>query len=524
MENKTAIIIGAGPAGLTAAYELAAKTKIKPIVFEATNDIGGISKTANYKGNRIDIGGHRFFTKSKRVNDFWDEVMERAYPLEDISDRTDERHKDDSGQELSREEALKRILTRRRVSRIYYQKHFFDYPISLSLKTFKDLGLFKTIKIVFGFIYIRIFPKKDETNLENFYINRFGLELYKTFFKSYTEKLWGIPPSEISSEWGAQRVKGISLTKVIVESVKKALGIKNGKNVETSLIEKFKYPALGPGQLWENVAEKIKDMGGEVHKNTEVVQINTENDLVKSVVTKNTKGQRTTHTADFFFSTMPVKDLILSIKPEPGQEIKDIAGGLPYRDFITVGLLYKKLDIINETKIDTLNKLIPDNWLYIHEPDVLMCRIQVFNNWSPFMVADKNNSWIGLEYVCSEQDSFWNKNDDEIVKQAIKEISHTGIASENNVLDSVVIRMKKAYPTYSGTYKDFIQIKDYLDSYSNLFPIGRNGMHRYNNMDHSMLTAMVAVDNIIENIEGKDNIWKVNTEEEYHEETKGEGN
>lgn len=519
-QKKKAIIIGAGPAGLTAAYQLLKNTEYVPIILESAPHIGGISKTVNFKGNRIDLGGHRFFTKSERVNQLWNEIMRPALPHDPTKDRISNDYMDTDKNKLSTEESKKRFLTRSRISRIFYQKKFFDYPVLLSVKTLRDLGFVKTLKIIWGFFYIKIFPKKDESTLENFYINRFGTELYKTFFKSYTEKLWGIPPSQISSEWGAQRVKGVSLTGVVIDSIKKMLGVKNNKNTETSLIEQFKYPALGPGQLWETLADKITKMGGEILLNHTVCQIDLQDNKILSFSTENTEGGVSKFEGDIFFSTMAVKDLVKSLNPKPLNELIQIAEGLPYRDFITVGLLYNDLKIRNQTNVETLNNRIPDNWLYIHEPNVQMCRIQIFNNWSPFMVADQKNTWLGLEYVCDEKDTFWKMPDQEIIEQAKKELSEIGIADNEKFLDGTVIRMKKTYPAYSSTYKDFGKLREYLDTVENLYLIGRNGMHRYNNQDHSMLTAMVAVDNIKKGVKNRENVWQVNTEAEYHEEKK----
>lgn len=519
-QKKKAIIIGAGPAGLTAAYQLLKNTDYVPIILESSPYIGGISKTINYKGNRIDIGGHRFFTKSEKVDRLWDEIMDPAFPLDPAKDRVRSDYVDTDKNKLTMEEAKKRFLTRSRISRIFYQKKFFDYPVTLSVKTLRDLGFVKTLKIIGGFVYIKILPKKDDSTLENFYINRFGLELYKTFFKSYTEKLWGMPPSQISSEWGAQRVKGVSLSKVVTDSIKKMLSIKNSKNTEASLIEQFKYPALGPGQLWETLADKITKMGGEILLNHTVCQVDLQDNKILSVGAEDTEGRVSKFEGDIFFSTMPVKDLVKALSPKLSNELTLIADGLPYRDFITVGLLYSDLKIKNQTNIETLNNNIPDNWLYIHEPDVQICRIQIFNNWSPFMVADQKNTWLGLEYVCDEKDDFWKMSDHEIITRAKKELFETGIADNEKFLDGTVIRMKKTYPAYSGTYKDFGKLRKYLDTIENLYLIGRNGMHRYNNQDHSMLTAMVAVDNIKNGVKTRENIWQVNTEAEYHEEKK----
>ncbi|MCK4401190.1 NAD(P)/FAD-dependent oxidoreductase [bacterium] len=482
-DKKTAIIIGAGPAGLTAAYELLNKTDIKPIIYEMTEDIGGISKTINYKGNRIDIGGHRFFSKSNRVMHRWQNMLPSQ------------------------------MLTRTRLSRIFFLRKLFDYPVSLNLNTFSNLGFMRIIKICLSYIKTRFSPIKDEVSLEDFFINRFGKELYLTFFKDYTEKVWGIPCNKIGPEWGVQRIKGLSISKVLLHAVKKQ------KNTETSLIGQFLYPKLGPGQMWEQVARIIKEKGGKIYLKHKVIGLkhHDDNKIVEAVVKEKTTNELITKTADYFFSTMPVKELIQSLGDGVPQEVQQVAQGLIYRDFITVGLLLRKLKIKNKTGIKTINNIIPDNWIYIQERDVKLGRIQIFNNWSPYMVKDKNTVWIGLEYFCNEGDELWNKDDESFAKFAIDELAKIDIIEKEDVLDSIVIRMPKTYPAYFGTYDKFYIIRDFTDKFENLFLIGRNGMHRYNNQDHSMLTAMTAVENIINNIKSKHNIWAVNTEDEYHE-------
>lgn len=518
---KTAIIIGAGPAGLTAAYELLEKTDFKPIIFEASGDIGGISKTVNYKGNRIDIGGHRFFSKSDKIMNWWfnffplqgkeakdDLLLNRKIVLSNKEDAPDP------------EEVDLVMLFRNRLSRIYFLKKFFDYPISLKLETIKNLGILRTIKIGFSYIKIRLFPIKKEASLEDFYINRFGRELYKTFFKEFTEKLWGVPCKKIKADWGAQRIKGLSITKAIKHALRSIL-TKNpqavGRGVETSLIDSFYYPKLGPGQLWERVAQKIKDRGGEIKLNHQLIGLSGTENEVTSVRIKDLENNRATNlSADYVFSSAPIKDLIDGFDSAT-PEIKAIATRLEYRDFITVGLLLNKLKINNQTKIKTINSLIPDTWIYIQEPGVKMCRLQIFNNWSPYMVRDLNKVWLGLEYVCSEKDDIWHKNQSEMTNLAILELEKMLIIDKRDVVDSVVVKVKKAYPSYTGVYNRIGEIKSFLNKFENLFCIGRNGLHRYNNMDHSMLTAMMAVDNIQKGIKDKSNIWSVNAEEEYHE-------
>lgn len=516
--QKTAIIIGAGPAGLTAALELLRHTDIKPIIFEASGDIGGISKTINYKGNRIDIGGHRFFSKSKQVMDWWFEIMPlQGKPSSDDLLLQRDVKLSQLPQAPDPEKSDVVMLFRNRLSRIFFLRKFFSYPVTLSFETLSNLGIVRVIKIVTSYALIRIAPIKDEKSLEDFFINRFGKELYKTFFKDYTEKLWGIPCNKIKADWGAQRIKGLSISKAILHAIKQVFSLGSGKNVETSLIDSFFYPKFGPGQLWEEVAKLIIEKGGEINFNCEVKKIESEGSLITKIEVKNTvTGANSYYPGDYFFSTMAIKDFFEGLSSAP-QEIKSIATNLQYRDFITVGLLLNKLKVTNQTKIKTLNNLIPDTWIYIQEPDVKMCRLQIFNNWSPYMVSDPKKVWIGLEYVCSELDDIWGYSESKMAEFGMSELEKIGIIDRSEVIDSTVIKIKKAYPSYSGSYENFEMIKGYLNKFENLFCIGRNGMHRYNNSDHSMMTAITAVENIKNNIKSKDNIWTVNTEKEYHE-------
>ena len=526
-ETKKAIIIGAGPAGLTAAYELLKRTSIKPVVIEMTSDIGGISKTVNYKGNRMDIGGHRFFSKSDRVMEWWLEIL----PLQGSPSR-DQIELEITHQNKRRKVNLPKegpdpektdnvMLIRSRLSRIFYLRKFFNYPVTLNLNTITNLGIFRIIGIGISYLWIRLFPIKQEVSLEDFFINRFGKRLYETFFKDYTEKVWGVSCDKISKEWGAQRIKGLSISKAIVHAIKsifKKQDTIKQKKVETTLIEQFMYPKFGPGHLWEVVAKKILSLGGEILMNAKVEAINVSDNSVKEiVVTDCIDGSRKQISGDYFFSTMPVKDLIAGMNTTLPEKIKEIAQGLVYRDFITVGVLCKKLKISNTTDIKTVNNIVPDNWIYIQEKDVKVGRLQIFNNWSPYMVPDKDTVWLGLEYFCNEGDKLWNMSDLEFMDFAINELCEIDIILKQDVLDSTIIRMPKTYPAYFGTYDEFDLLKDYTKSIENLFLIGRNGMHKYNNQDHSMLTAMIAVDNIENGITTKDNIWEVNTEEEYHE-------
>jgi protoporphyrinogen oxidase len=507
--KKTALIIGAGPAGLTAALELLNKTDIKPIVIEKSSDIGGISKTVNYKGNRIDIGGHRFFSKSDIVMNYWKELFE-------ISDSPSNYPKNKKW-DLKSDNVF---IERDRLSRIYYLRNFFDYPVTLNFNTIKNLGLFRIFKIGFSYLWIKIFPIRNEKSLEDFFINRFGKVLYKTFFKDYTEKVWGKSCKELSAEWGAQRIKGLSVTKVISNYFKSLFQSNvqdiSQKDKETSLIEKFLYPKYGPGQLWEFVAEKIKSSGGEIVLDSEFVGLRQNSDA-GFVVNYKANGNLIEVFADYVFSTTSVKNLVNGMTGVP-QDVKNISDGLLHRNFITVGLLLNKLKIKNHTKIETLNNLIPDNWIYMQETDIKMGRIQIFNNWSPFMIADEDKVWIGLEYFCDSGDKLWTMEDRSFIEMAVNELEKAEIIDKNDVVDSTIIRMEDTYPVYFGTYDKFDIVREYLDEIDNLYLIGRSGMHRYNNSDHSMLTAITAVQNIVEGRKDKSNIWNVNTEQDYHEE------
>ena len=507
---------------MTAAFELLARTDFSPIVIEKSGFMGGISRTVNYKGNRIDIGGHRFFSKSDRVMERWLEIL----PLQDTKGLWETvfyQKKEAQSKQVANppdpEKTDDVMLVRFRRSRIYCFRKFFDYPISLSAKTLKNLGLARSFRIGLSYMKSALFPIRDEKNLEQFFINRFGRELYQTFFKSYTEKVWGASCRDISASWGAQRVKGLSVWKTLSHILKKILpGQKDrsAKGTETSLIEQFFYPKFGPGQMWEKTAEMVKEKGGEIVTDTEVTGIIAQGTRIKAVETRDKKtGEKRIYEADLVFSTMPVKDLIRGIIPPPPDNIKAIGNGLVYRDFITVGLLLKELKIKPEKAEGT--SLVKDNWIYIQEPDVDVGRLQIFNNWSPYMVADKTRVWIGLEYFCNENDRLWNMPDEELKEYATSELDKIGIIDKAKVLDGTVIRMPKTYPAYFGTYDRFDTIRTYLDGFENLFLIGRNGMHRYNNQDHSMLSAMVAVDNIRSGRKDKKNIWDVNTEQEYHE-------
>lgn len=521
--KETAIIIGAGPAGLTAAYELVTRTNIKPIILEQSQEIGGISRTVVYKGNRIDIGGHRFFSKSELIMDWWQNIMPiQGHPAKDeLEVKSPINHQKISlklapnGPNPEQEDRV--MLIRNRISRIFFLRKFFSYPIALNWKTITSLGFFKIVKIGWTYFFIRLFPIKNVTTLEDFFISRFGSELYETFFKDYTEKVWGVPCSNISAEWGAQRIKGLSVTNTVKHAIR-ALLFKSKyieqKSIETSLINQFMYPKFGPGQMWETVAKIIEEKGGKLIMGAKVNNLITEHNQVISVryIDQDT-NLFTFLKGNYFFSTMPVKHLIRAFGNEVPLNVKTVSEGLQYRDFITVGLL------LNELKIQTKeNKLVLDNWIYIQEKDVKLGRLQIFNNWSPYLLANDDKVWIGLEYFCNQGDSLWQMSDKKFIDFAIEELHKIDIIDKTEVIDSTIIKVPKAYPAYFGTYSGFNQIKEFTNSLENLFLIGRNGMHKYNNQDHSMLTAITAVNNIILGKKSKNNIWEVNIEDDYHEE------
>ncbi len=519
--GKTAVIIGAGPAGLTAALELLRQTDIKPLVLEESPFVGGISRTVNNDGNRMDIGGHRFFSKNQEVMAWWESMMpiQGSPSLDDI---LLERDKElvQGGPDPEKEDRV--MLLRDRVSRIFFLRHFFDYPISIKWSTFAGMGLWNTIRVGWGYL-VSTLHKLPETSLENFYVNRFGRPLYEMFFEDYTEKVWGVHPSKIGADWGAQRVKGLSVMSILKDVLTKPFRKKSidQQKVETSLIERFIYPKYGPGQLWETVASEVKKAGGEIRLLSKVTGIVAEEGKVTAVEVE-TGGVKETIPCDYIFSSMPVKDLVAAVKGvETPSTVADVASGLPYRDFITVGVLVKKLKITNGTKIKTYDGRVPDTWIYVQERDVKVGRLQIFNNWSPYMVSDyKGTMYVGMEYFCDEGDKLWEMPDKEFVDMALGELEKIGVADRGDVLKADRIKVKKAYPAYFGTYKEISKVREWLDGFQNLFCIGRNGQHRYNNMDHSMLTAMEAVRCIKENISSKDNVWEVNTEKEYHETAK----
>lgn len=505
---KTAIVIGAGPAGLTAAHELVAKGEgaWRILVLEESSALGGISRTVVHGDCRIDIGGHRFFSKSKEVNDLWTRLMPiQGSPAKDDILLHRPCHVEAGGPDPERVDRV--MLRRRRISRIYYLRHFFDYPISIRPATFLAMGLVRTWKAGWSYLYSAV-VKRSEKSLEDFYINRFGRVLYSMFFEDYTEKLWGVHPSRISPEWGAQRVKGLSLWKAILN-----VFIPKGGKRETSLIEEFIYPKKGPGQLWETLADDLRAKGVEIRLGAKVVGVEASEGRIRAVRTSD--GQ--THACDALFSSIPIKELVAAM-PNVPPDVRRVADGLPYRDFITVGVLVDRLGIKNATKLRTVNDIVPDTWIYVQERDVRMGRIQIFNNWSPYMVDDvTKHVWVGLEYFCSEGDELWNMSDEDFTEMAIAELRQIGVlGAQTPILDSVRLRVKKAYPAYFGTYAEFGKVRAWLDGFANLYCIGRNGQHRYNNMDHSMMCGMEAVQSLLTG-RGKDAVWNVNMEEEYHE-------
>ncbi len=472
---KKITIVGAGPAGLTAAYEILKNTdKYEVIILEQSDRIGGIACTVQHNGNYMDLGGHRFYSKCDSITKWWHDVP---------------------GVTL-----LKRI----RKSEIYYNRKFFDYPIKANFKNLYALGIKELVLILVHYIKAQLI-KKEEISLEDFYINRFGKRLYELFFKNYTEKVWGISPEKISPDWGSQRVKGLSIFEVIKDSLKSALQLKDNGNTQTSLIEEFYYPTYGPGELWTAVAQEIEKMGGKILKKSYVRKVNTEKKEIVSV-SYICDGKEILEYTDILISSMSIKNLISGIENVP-ETIRKISKGLVYRDFITVGVLVKDMNI----KTDNC-------WIYMQDKSVKMGRIQIFNNWSESLVKEpKNTVWLGLEYFCNKNDDLWNKSDEEMADLAADELVRTGIISDKNVItDTHIERLEKAYPAYFGTYEKMREIREFLDSFENLYCIGRNGQHRYNNMDHSMLTAFECVKSITDDFKCKDNIWKVNTEKEYN--------
>ncbi len=517
--KKTAVIIGAGPAGLTAAIELLRQTNIHPIVIEAENQVGGIAKTINHNGNRIDIGGHRFFSKNEDIMKWWASTLPlQGKPALDDLLTNSEKNLPSEGPDP--ENCNKVMLIRNRISHIFYKKRFFKYPVDLSFNTIANLGILNTLRCGIGFIVAKLAPR-NENSLEDFYINRFGKPLYNMFFKNYTQKVWGKKPNDLAPDWGAQRVNGLSLSSIIKNMFahNRQQNI-DQKGIEKSLIEQFIYPKYGPGQLWETVADNIISLGGEIKIGHTATAINCENNNVQSVTITDAQGATTTIDCDYVLSSMPIKELIPAFNGlDVPTDVQDIANKLPYRDFITVGLLVHELKISNSSKIKTYKNRTADTWMYIQDSGVICGRLQFFNNWSPYLVNDyKNTMWVGLEYFCNECDNLWNMTNDQLSELAAKELEQIGIIhNASHVIDSVVVKVKKAYPAYFGNYQELPSVVSWINTINNLYCIGRNGQHRYNNMDHSMLTAIEAVKCIKNNLTSKDNVWNVNAKQDYIE-------
>lgn len=464
-EKINTIIIGGGPAGLTAAYELS-KNNIPCLLLEQGDKLGGLARTENYKGYYFDLGGHRFFSKALEINRLWDEVM---------------------GKEL---------LIRSRLSRIYYDKKFFNYPIR-PLNALSGLGLGESIRIVASYIKQRFWPYREEKSFEQWVANRFGQRLFEIFFKSYTEKVWGLSCKEIGADWAAQRIKGLSFTTAIVDAF---LG--EGKSKIKTLIKEFKYPKYGPGMMWEAMAKKIRSAGGEIMLGNRVNKIIRRAGLTQRIVVEN--GQE--FAAEQIISSLPLTNLVASLEPPPPEEIILAAEKLSYRSFLIVALIFDR------------EAMFPDNWIYVHTPGVKLGRIQNFKNWSPYMVPDPQTTCLGLEYFCNENDGLWNSNDQELIKLGSKELSLIGLTGQNDrVLDGVVLRLSHAYPIYNDDYSAAVaKIRSYLADNPHLQTIGRSGMHRYNNMDHSMLTGLYAARNILSGKLTHD-LWSVNADGTYLE-------
>jgi protoporphyrinogen oxidase len=523
-DAKVVAIAGAGPAGLTAALELLRRSEAIPLVFDLDGQVGGISKTINYRGNRMDLGGHRFFSKSDWVMRWWQDILPVGEDQIDPGPPLRTAYQGQSSEFVLRIGASTSpdavMLVRQRLSRIFYRRRFFDYPLKLSADTLKKIGVIETCKIGWSYGRARVAHIRPERTLEDFLVNRFGDRLYRTFFKDYTEKVWGVPCREISAEWGAQRIKGLSITKALVNAVTSPFRSSDTsqKRTETSLIERFLYPKLGPGQMWEEVARRVRQLGGRIHLKHRVVGIDREGFRVTGIRVCD-EGTNSVHVVpcDFLISTIPICDLAVFLDAADSP-VARIARGLPYRDFMTAGLLLRRMagPAMGHDAVSP-NGMPPDNWIYIQEPDVKIGRLQVFNNWSPAMVADPRTIWLGLEYFCGEGDDLWSMHDSRFIDFAAGELERIGLINRRDVMDGTLVRVPKAYPAYFGPYGEFGKVREYLNQFSNLYPVGRNGMHRYNNQDHSMLAANRAVDSIIYHGRGKEEIWDVNTENEYHE-------
>jgi len=524
--HQPVVIIGAGPAGLTAAHELARAGFTAITVLEATDTLGGLSRTVRHAGNRIDIGGHRFFSKSEWVMQWWLDMLPVAGPDEPHSlHGAGEALFAYQGQSaridparLPHTDGDAAMLVRDRLSRILFGGKFFDYPLKLNVETALKLGLVRCF--LFGLSYMRaqVWPRRPEVTLEDFFINRFGQRLYRQFFREYTEKVWGRPCDQISAEWGAQRIKSLSVGKAILHALRQMLpGGRKARAAQTSLIEYFLYPRLGPGQMWETAAARLATMGVSVRMQCQVEALQTKEGVVTGVRYRDRDGNQHTLDASQVISTMPVRDLIAGLGAAVPSDVAQIAADLEYRDFITVGLLYERLAREDRRQIPG-RAAIPDNWIYIQEPGVKVGRVQLFNNWSPYLVEDPARVWVGLEYFCVEGDALWSMTDADLLALGRREMEQIGLARAADCRDGVVIRMPKAYPGYYGSYERFGEVRAWLDAIPNLFLIGRNGMHRYNNQDHSMLSAKAAAEAIASGSTDKSAIWAINIDDDYHEE------
>jgi protoporphyrinogen oxidase len=464
------VVIGAGPAGLTAAAELAAKTDGPIVVLEQDEQyVGGISRTVRYKGYRFDIGGHRFFSKNPEIVRWWHDRLPSDF------------------------------LSVKRQSRILYGKRLYDYPLR-PLNALTNLGVVTSALCVYSYFWRRLFPIRPERTFEQWVSNRFGSRLFRIFFKTYTEKVWGIPCSEISADWASQRIKGLSLKEAILNAFRFS---KRNDAVIKTLIDEFQYPRLGPGMMWEKTRDDLAQIGVKIHMGRQVQEIHHSGREVSFVRTKTMAGDIEDWFAEHFISSMPLRDCVLSMHPGISDAGQVAARGLQYRDFITVAILVKD------------RHLFPDNWIYVHDPDVHVGRIQNYNNWSLAMVPDPEVTCLGLEYFCTFGDTLWNFSDAELSELAKRELVQLKLAPKDKILDACVVRMLKAYPVYDATYEqNVLKIREALGELGNLQVVGRNGMHKYNNQDHSMLTGILAARNVTG---GRHNVWKVNTDAEYHE-------
>ena len=461
-ESSRTIIIGAGPAGLTAAYELVSRG-LRPLVLEASDQVGGLARTETYKGYRFDIGGHRFFTKVGEVEELWHKVL---------------------GDDFIRVP---------RLSRIYYRGQYFDYPLRL-FSTLRKLGIYESLRILLSYFKWKVAPHEIEETFEHWVTNRFGRRLFLHFFEGYTEKVWGIPCSKIRADWAAQRIKDLSL-------IKAALNALTGRHDTSTLITEFDYPRLGPGMMWERFRDRVEEQGGEVRLQSPVRGLRHDGRRVQSVILGSGSHELP---ADHVISTMPLSSLVLQLEPAAPDAVREAARRLSYRDFLIVSLI---LDVPDP---------FPDNWVYIHSPGVRVARIQNFRSWSAEMVPEPDRTCVGLEYFCNEDDSVWSMDDGDLIDLAARELAELGLAKQSNVVDGTVIRQRKAYPVYDETYAEAVEIiQGYLAGFENLQTVGRNGMHRYNNQDHSMLTALLAARNVAGE---RHDPWNVNLERSYHEE------